>query len=67
MDICKFLKRKTTSSDDLVSSRSSKKISQDKDEEHINVSTTWNNEGVDEGGLRNGIFYLLDKKPSDNE
>ena len=67
MDIRKFLIRKTTSSDDSVSSKSTEKISQDKDEENINVSTNWNNEGVEEDGLSNDIFYLLDKKPSDNE
>ena len=67
MDIRKFLKRKTISSGDSVSAKSTEKISWYKDEENINVSTNWNNEGVEEDGLSNGIFYLLDKKPSDNE
>ena len=39
MDIRKFLKRKTTSSDDSVTSKSTENISWDKDEENINVST----------------------------
>ena len=63
MDILKFLKRKTTSSDNSVSSKSTEKISWDKDEENINISTNWNNEEVDEHGLNNDIFHLLDKKP----
>ena len=67
MDIRKSLKRKTTSSDDSVSSKSAGKISWDKDKENINVSTNWNNKGVEEDGLSNDIFYLLDKKLSDNE
>ena len=67
MDILKFPKRKTTSSDNSVSSKSTEKISWDKDEENINISTNWNNEEVDEHGLNNDIFHLLDKKPSDNE
>ena len=67
MDIHRFLKRKTTSSDDSLSSKSTEKISWDKDEENINICTNWNNKGVEEDGLINGIFYLLDKKPSDNE
>ena len=44
MDIPKFLKRKTTNSDDSVSSKSTEKISHDKDEQNVNVSTNWNNE-----------------------
>ena len=67
MDNCKFLKRKNTSIDDSVSSKSTKNILWDRDKENINVSTNWNNEGVEEDGLSNDIFYLLDKKPSDNE
>ena len=62
MDIPKFLKRKTTNSDDSVSSKSTEKISHDKDEQNVNVSTNWNNEWIEEDGLSNEIFYLLDKK-----
>ena len=61
MDNCKFLKRKNTSIDDSVSSKSTKNILWDRDKENINVSTNWNNEGVEEDGLSNEIFYLLDK------
>ena len=57
MDIHKFLKRKTTSSDDSVSSKSSERIWCDKDVENINFRTNWNNEGVEEDRLSNGIFY----------
>ena len=39
MNIRKFLKRETTSSDDSVSSKSTEKISEGKDEENVNVST----------------------------
>ena len=67
MDFRTFLRRKTTSSDGSVSSKSTEKISWDKDKKNINVSTNWNNEVVEEDGLSNHIFYLLDKKPSDNE
>ena len=67
MDICKFLKRKTASSDNSVSSKSIEKIPQDKDEENINVTTNWNNEEVEEDGLSNDIYHLLDKQPSNNE
>ena len=64
MDIWKLLKRKTTSSDDSISSKTTEQISQGKDEESINVSRNRNNEGVETDGLRNDIFYLLDRKPS---
>ena len=57
MGIHKFPKRKTTSSDDSVSSKSSERIWWDKDIENINFSTNWNNEGVEEDRLSNGIFY----------
>ena len=66
MDIRKFLKRKTTSSDDSVCSKITEKILQNKDEENINVSANSNNKGVEEGGISNDIFYLLDEKLSDN-
>ena len=59
MDIHKFLKRKTTSTDDSLSSKSTEKISWDKDEENINICTNWNNKGVEEDGLINGIFLLV--------
>ena len=61
MDIRKFLKRKTTSSDYSVSSKRTENISWDKDEKKINVSTNWNNEGVEEDGLSNDIFYCQTK------
>ena len=48
MAIRKFLKRKTTSSYASVSSKSTEKISWDKDEENINVITNFNNKGVEE-------------------
>ena len=64
MDIWKLLKRKTTSSDDSISSKTTEQISQGKDEENINVSGNRNNEGVETDGLSNDIFYLLDRKPS---
>ena len=67
MDIWKLLKRKTASSDDSISSKTTEQISQGKDEENINVSRNRNNEGVETDGLSNDIFYLLDRKPSDNE
>ena len=67
MDICKFLKRKTTSSDESVSAKSTEKISQDKDKENINVITSCNNEGIEKDGLSNDIFYLLEKKLPDNK
>ena len=57
MGIHKFPKRKTTSSDDSVSSKSSERIWWDKDVENINFRTNWNNEGVEEDRLSNGIFY----------
>ena len=50
MDICKFLKRKTASSDESVSSKSTEKISQDKDKENINVITSCNNDGIEKDG-----------------
>ena len=67
MYIHKFLKRRTTSSDDSVSSKSSERIWWDKDVENVNFSTNWNNEGVEENRLSNGIFQLLDKKLSHSE
>ena len=56
MDICKLLERKTTSSDNSAFLKNTEKICQ---EENINAST--NNEGVEEDGLSNDIFYLLDQ------
>ena len=51
MVISKFLKRKTASSYDSVSSKSTEKISWDKDEENINVITNCNNKGIEEDFL----------------
>ena len=64
--MCKFLYRETPSSDNSVSSKSTEKILQDKDEENIKLRKIWNSKGVQDG-LSNDIFYLLDKKASDNE
>ena len=50
--------KKTTSSDNSISSKNTEKIWHDKDEENIKV---------EEDGSSNDIFYLLDKSPSDNE
>ena len=61
------MQKKTTSSDNSISSKNTEKIWQDKDEENINVRINWDNEGVEEDGSSNDIFYLLDKSPSDNE
>ena len=67
MNISKFLKRKTTSCYASVSSKSTEKVSWDKDEENINVITNCNNKGVEEDGSGNLILNLLDKTPSDND
>ena len=55
------------SCENSVSLKSTEKISQNKDEENINLGTIWNNEGVKDG-LSTDILYLSDKKKktSDN-
>ena len=54
------------SCENSVSSKSTEKISQNKDEENINLSTIWNKEGVKDG-LSTDMLYLSDKKKtSDN-
>ena len=49
------------SCENSVSSKSTEKISQNKDEENINLSTIWNKEGVKDG-LSTDMLYLSDKK-----
>ena len=44
--MCKFLYRETTSSDNSVSSKSTEKILQDRDEENIKLRKIWNSKGV---------------------
>ena len=67
MDICWFLKIKTTSIEDSISSKSTENILQDKDEENVNVKRNWNKKGLEQNVLRNETLYLLEKKSSDDE
>ena len=62
MDIYWFLKIKTTSIEDSISSKSTENILQDKDEENVNVRRNWNKKGLKQNVLRNEILYLLEKK-----
>ena len=67
MDICWFLKIKTTSIEDSISSKSTENILQDKDEENVNARRNWNEKGLEQNVLRNETLYLLEKKSSDDE